>query len=188
MKTLKKRLSVLGVISLLAFSFLLVATPQKTHAGYAQVVDNTSSGFQKSGPNVGWKNGPACYPINGNRYYGPNFIYTLNATNTTENSATWTATNLPSGKYAIYVYIPSCYATTTNATYEVEGSGGSSLGDYIVNQNASSGWIQLKGTYINTAGDFYLGGSNTVRLADNTGEPYMSRYIGFDAVMWVLES
>ena len=89
----------------------------------------------------------------------------------------WSA-NLAGGNYEVYAFIPSNYATTTNAIYQIYHTGGTA--SRSVNQNNYYDvWVSL-GTY-----NFSPGTSRRVRLTDATGETNYNLRVGFDAVGFV---
>ena len=89
----------------------------------------------------------------------------------------WSA-NLAGGNYEVYAFIPSNYATTTSAKYQIYHTGGTST--RIVNQNNYYDvWVSL-GTY-----GFSSGTTRRVRLTDATGETNYNLRVGFDAVKLV---
>jgi hypothetical protein len=134
------------------------------------VVDEFSSGFLKGGPISGWKNSTCGY--GGHSYWTFNNVYAVS------NFAQWTPTLPQAGRYTVYVYVPSCNATTTSARYRVLHAG--MRHDVWVNQyNYSNAWVRLGTFTFNATGNEY------VYLADNTHEAYLSRRIGIDAVKFV---
>lgn len=162
-----------------AYGFTYQSVLVDNSASSSSVPSGYSAGFSIGGPSVGWHTGSGCYVINNSTYIGSNFIYTRNATNTIENSATWSIT-IPEGNsnghgYHVYAYIPSCYATTKHAVYNFYAYGGT--GTHTVNQYNTAGWIYL--------GDIYCWNGCQVTLGDATGESYMSTYVGFDAMDFV---
>lgn len=138
--------------------------------GGTVIVDNGSSGFMSGGAASSWYsanigyNGGLIWTRN-NDYVRPNY-----------NWGRWYP-NLSAGRYEVFVYIPSNYATTTQARYWVSHRDGYTL--KIINQNAySDQWVSL-GTY-----NFVAGNSSYVSLSDVTYETYLSRMIAWDAVKW----
>jgi len=135
------------------------------------VVDEFSPGFVKGGPASGWRTSWCGY---GNHSY-----WTLNNVYAVSNWAKWTPALPTPGRYTVYVFVPSCNATTGNARYRVYHAG--MRHDVSVNQYIySNAWVRLGTFTFNATGDEY------VYLADNTQEAYLSRRIGFDAVKFVL--
>jgi hypothetical protein len=134
------------------------------------VVDNTDAGFVSGGSAGAWHAAAAGYGgqllwTRNNEYARPSY-----------NWAHWQP-DLTAGRYEVFVYIPSQYASTTAARYWVKHAGGYDL--RLINQSAFfDEWVSL-GTY-----DF-SGGYEYVSLSDITYEPYLSRMIAFDAVKWV---
>ena len=128
------------------------------------IIDDLGPGFTKGGP---WRQAPIGY--NGHMFW------TRNATATQENWGRWTPALSAPGMYEAYAYIPSNYATTRNARYTVYHNG--VWNTRVINQYIYSNvWVSL-GTY-----RFSAGGGEFVFMNDVTGEPYLSRQIGFDAV------
>jgi len=87
--------------------------------------------------------------------------------------------NIPTaGNWEVQAYVADRYFGTTQATYEIMHSG---MRDRrTVNQAGyRNQWVSL-GTY-----RFSGGGDEYVLLSDMTGEPYGTRYVGFDAVRFV---
>ena len=136
------------------------------------VVDDTDRGFSKGGLWTSWRTAW--------QGHGGSFIYTRNNDRIRPryNWARWYPA-LANGRYEVFVHIPSQYATTTRARYWIFHAGGYTL--RIVNQVLySNQWVSL-GTY-----QFRGNSQDYVSLSDVTYEPYLSRYVGFDAVKWVL--
>ena len=83
------------------------------------------------------------------------------------------------GNWEVYVYIASRYHGSKSARYQIHHSGGTT--QKVVNQNNYYGqWVSL-GSY-----HFGVGSNGYVYLSDVTGETYGTRYLGYDAVKWVL--
>ena len=138
--------------------------------GGAIVIDNTSAGFVTGGSASSWRTSTTGY--------GSGMIWTYNNdfARSNYNWARWYP-SLSAGRYEVFVYIPSRNATTTSARYWVSHRDGFSL--KVVNQlGYSDQWVSL-GTYW-----FRGSSSDYVSLADVTGESYLSRIVGFDAVKW----
>lgn len=136
------------------------------------VVDNLSPSFQRGGPASGW-HASSC------GYFGHTF-WTPNATYQIQNYAIWTPMLPQPGTYSVYVFVPRCSATTSNAQYKITHAG--AVDAVSVNQLIYSDvWIRL-GTFA-----FSANGTENVFLGDATGEAYLSRRVGFDAVKFVLE-
>jgi len=135
------------------------------------VVDDTDPGFERGGLASSWR---VAY-----EGYGGQTTWTLNNdyARANYNWARWYP-NLAARRYEVFVYIPDRYTTTGSANYWVSHTGGYTR--RIVSQSATgTQWVSL-GTY-----DFTGTRSDYVSLADPTGEPRLSRIIGFDAVKWV---
>ncbi|MBC7227434.1 MAG: peptidoglycan DD-metalloendopeptidase family protein [Thermoflexales bacterium] len=99
-------------------------------------------------------------------------------------SATWRGGITSGGFYQIYVFIPSNYATTSNAHYRIfyydPSSAQIKTYDVYVNQNNYyNQWVSL-GNYCGNAGDY-----PRVILYNDTGEPNGTKRVGADAVMWI---
>ncbi|GAN33911.1 IPT/TIG domain-containing protein [Candidatus Brocadia sinica] len=136
------------------------------------IVDDQSSGFSKYGGSSYWYE--AWIGYNGHMFW------TTNNQNTIYNSAKWqpNLSNGGAGYYAVYVYIPSDFSNTTNATYTIFHNGITDTRS--VNQNNySDQWVLLGNFY------FSANGSEYVELVDKTGETFNTKKIGFDAVKWV---
>ncbi len=145
-------------------------TPTPAPAGGTVIVDDTSVGFVKGGSATGWHTAAAGY--------SGRIIWTRNnqVEKANYNWARWYP-NLVPGRYEVYVHIPSRYATTTKALYWVKYGG--QYASVTVNQAIYfNQWVSL-GTYT-----FAGGNDEYVSLNDITGESYLSKYIGFDAVKW----
>ena len=92
-----------------------------------------------------------------------------------DNYGVWDLAFAEAGEYRLEVHVPSGTADTMLASYAVVHGGASE--DFVVDQSAADGWVVV--------GDlgFAAGGGQSVRLNDNTGEPFsgMTRIV-FDAV------
>jgi len=135
------------------------------------IVDDMDPGFAKYGPASGWHNDAVGYKNH--------TLWTRNNANHSDNSAKWTPVLPTAGKYEVFVFIPRRHANTRNARYViVHNDARQDL--HTVNQSLYyDKWVSL-GTYY-----FKADGKEYVYLDDKTGEPYLSRYIGFDAVKFV---
>ncbi|MBL0386523.1 N-acetylmuramoyl-L-alanine amidase [Tumebacillus sp. ITR2] len=130
--------------------------------------DTASGAFTFSGPSQYW------HPITG---YGlHNEINYTNGNGTViSNYATWKPTIPVAGNYEVKVFIPSNYAATTGAKYEIHYNGG--VVTKTVNQSLySNQWVSL-GTY-----NFATGTAGYVKLGDNTGDKVS---IGFDTIRFI---
>ncbi len=136
----------------------------------AVVIDNTSPGFVTGGAAASWRTSTVGY--NG----GMIWTYNNDYARSNYNWGRWYP-SLTAGRYEVFVFIPSKNASTTAARYWVSHRDGFTL--KVVNQlGYSDQWVSL-GTY------WFRGNSNDyVSLSDVTGEKYLSRTIGFDAVKW----
>jgi hypothetical protein len=93
---------------------------------------------------------------------------------TTDNYGIWNFTFDEAGDYQVEIFAEPGFAQSKQANYSVVHSGGSD--DIVVDQSVG-GWLDL-GTF-----PFDVGGSQRVRLNDNTGEPLASNLqLVFDAV------
>ena len=136
----------------------------------AVVVDDTDPGFVTGGSPSGWRVSSIGY--------GGRMTWTRNNDHQRSNYnwARWYP-NLEAGRYEVFAYIPERNASTRHANYWISHADGYSL--RTVNQSIYYGeWVSL-GTY-----RFRGTGQDYVSLSDITGETYLSRTIGFDAVRW----
>jgi len=85
----------------------------------AIVVDDMSSGFAAEGTPAYWHTAP---PAAGT-YYAGQTHWTRNSQSTRYNWATWTPPTSLDGDYLVCVFVPSNYADTQHATYEVHHNG-----------------------------------------------------------------
>jgi hypothetical protein len=134
-------------------------------------VDNGSEGFVKGGAASSWRTA-------NNIGQGGSMLWTYN-NDQQRNNYNWARwyPNLTAGRYEVFVFIPRNYASTRQANYWVSHRDG--FARQIINQNSySDHWVSL-GTY-----HFQGNSSDYVSLSDITGETYLSRMIGFDAVKW----
>ncbi len=110
---------------------------------------------------------------------GGHMFWTYNNDNAhgTDDVGFWRP-NLPNTQpYEVFVFIPRNHATTTQAHYTVYYANGQT--DVVVNQNNYyDQWVSL-GTY-----QFNNGTGGYLRLVDQTGEAYASKWIGFDSAQW----
>ena len=95
---------------------------------------------------------------------------------TTEaNFATWNLYFAEAGTYEVEAYTAHAYATSKQATYEVNHAG--AMVAATIDQSAVDGWQPL-GTF-----DFAAGGGQSIHLGDNTGEPSTDQaQLVFDAI------
>jgi hypothetical protein len=134
------------------------------------IVDDRDPGFSKGGPYTGWHEAPYGY-----RYH---MFWTNNASSQPSNWGRWIPILSQPGRYEVYVYIPSHYATTRNAQYQIFHSG--TYDWRSVNQlTYYNRWVSI-GTYY-----FAANGQEYVYLSDLTYEPYLTTWVGFDAVKFV---
>jgi hypothetical protein len=138
--------------------------------GGTVIVDNGDAGFTRGGSATSWRTANIGYNSSllwtrNNDYVRPNY-----------NWGRWYP-NLAAGRYEVFVFIPSNYASTTAARYWVSHRDGYTL--KVINQNAySDQWVSL-GTYT-----FVAGSGSYVSLSDVTYETYLSRMVAWDAVKW----
>lgn len=105
---------------------------------------------------------------------------TLRWTHTTDsamvdNHGEWSLVFEEAGDYLVEVWIEDAYGHSTMAAYQLAHAGGGET--IVVDQEAASGWAAL-GTFAFAAGE-----EQSLRLDDNTGEPYASMIaLTFDAV------
>lgn len=134
------------------------------------VVDEQSGQILRGGDPTAWQRAAAGFGGS---------TWTLNNTTASPdyNWMRWIPALAP-GRYEVFAFIPSRNANTHAARYWVAHADG--FGGRVVDQAAySDAWVSL-GTYRFT-GD----GKEYAALNDITGEPRLSRRIGFDAVKWV---
>jgi hypothetical protein len=145
-----------------------VTPPPATSYGDV-VVDDQSGGFARAGTTSYWHESTGGY--------NNHFWWTYTNTSGVDNRATWTP-NLPAtGRWEVFVFIPSINATTTNARYRVDHQGVQTV--VSINQdNYYNAWVSL-GTHA-----FDSGSGGRVFMGDETYEG-SSRQIAFDAVKWV---
>lgn len=140
------------------------------------VVDNTGSGaaFVPTYTQTAWQSGSGCASINGT------FLYTNNSqTQTADHNEVYWMPSLPqAGYYDVWVNVPACSATTTNARYQVHYGGGS-VTTVSLNQYNTSGFARL-GNWL-----FPADATSFVYLDDVTGEPTNSTKVGVDTIKWV---
>lgn len=131
------------------------------------IVDDLSGSFIRGGSY--WAEASIGY--NGHMYW------TYVNGNVVNSWGEWSA-NLAGGNYEAYAFIPSNYATTASAKYQIYHTGGTATRS--VNQNNYYDvWVSL-GTY-----GFSSGTTRRVRLTDATGETNYNLRVGFDAVKFV---
>jgi GH25 family lysozyme M1 (1,4-beta-N-acetylmuramidase) len=133
-------------------------------------------------------NGDACYvaggPAAGIRHVATsgmdqNLDWTHTTANATEqNYAEWTLNFAEAGNYEVQVYTAAAFAQSKQAKYVVTAADGPH--DVVIDQTAVDGWQSL-GTFA-----FAMGGSQSVHVGDNTGEPEANNVqLVFDAVQLV---
>lgn len=136
------------------------------------IVDNMDAGFYWGGPSRGRQN--ASYG------YGDQLNWTYNSTTRPVNYGKWIP-NLPaSGSYEVFAYIPGDYGSSARVRYRILHD--NQRHDCLINQGRySDEWVSL-GTYHFAASQT---GREFVLVYDNTGEPYASGTIAFDAIKFV---
>ncbi len=113
--------------------------------------------------------------------YRSHLFWTWNSKDQLYNWGKWYPNLTTSGNWEVFAYIPSRYFGTKNAVYSIFHNG--TQDNKAINQAASSdAWVSL-GTYY-----FAGGAAEYVSLGDNTGEPYATRFVGYDALKFVLRS
>lgn len=136
----------------------------------AVIVDDNSAGFVRGGASTSWRQANIGY--NGHIYWTKN----NDQQRPNYNWGRWYPT-LAAGRYEVFVFIPSNYASTNQARYWVSHRDGYTL--RVVNQAIySDQWVSL--------GTYYFRGTNAdyVSLSDITYEPFVTKMIGFDAAKW----
>jgi hypothetical protein len=135
------------------------------------IVDDADPGFTKYGPVHWWHDDAVGYKNH--------IFWTRNNFNRVDNWAKWTPVLPAAGNYEVFVFIPRRHATTSNARYAIVHNN-NTWDRHAVNQLLYyDKWVSL-GTY-----HFKADGKEYVYLDDKTDEPYLSRYVGFDAVKFV---
>ncbi|MCB0175962.1 MAG: hypothetical protein KDJ97_36020 [Anaerolineae bacterium] len=127
--------------------------------------------------NFQW-NGPPSSRFMSYGGYNESFIWTPNTNDVTVNSGRWRAPIGSAGNYEVYAYIPAEHSTTNSATYSIYHF--DRIADRTINQNNYSNEFVSLGIY-------YFDGNDTecVILRDNTGEPFNTTEIAFDAIKFV---
>jgi hypothetical protein len=117
------------------------------------------------------------------RYFGfrDHLFWVWNNTTTAYYWGRWTPTLPGPGDYEVQAYIPRYRFGTTSARYRVYHNG--TRRDRVISQAIYyDQWVSL-GTYY-----FHARGGEHVFLANNTGEPYATRPVGYDAVRFIKKS
>lgn len=92
-----------------------------------------------------------------------------------DNSGRWDLVLEQAGSALVEAWIEPGFAGSQQARYVVTYAGATA--EVVIDQSSANGWVEL-GTF-----DFAAGGSQSVRLDDNTGEPFdAQRVLAFDAV------
>ncbi|MEN6480492.1 MAG: PA14 domain-containing protein [Anaerolineales bacterium] len=138
--------------------------------GGGVIVDDLSAGFIWGGPAGGMRG--RSFGYNGHLYWS------WNQTGQLYSWGKWFPYLTTPGNYEVSVYIPSKYHGTKSAKYVIYHNG-TSHAKWVNQNNYYDQWVSL-GTY------YFAGGAGEyVYLGDVTGEPYMTRYVGWDAVRFV---
>ncbi|MDY7080398.1 MAG: hypothetical protein SXV54_26255, partial [Chloroflexota bacterium] len=142
----------------------------------AIVVDDMSAGFVTYGTPEYWHVAPPADGI----YYAGQTHWTRNSKSTQYNWATWTPPTSLDGNYLVCVFVPSNYADTQHASYEVHHN--NKVTTIEIDQTQYIGdWACPAGQLF----DFTAGTSSYVLLDDVTGEQDDSKYIAFDAIAFI---
>jgi len=138
------------------------------------IIDDLDEGFIRHGtPQYWW---------DASIGYRKHMFWTYVNGDTVDDWAEWRPDLPQCGSYQVSVFIPSQYATTQSAKYEVYHRDGDQV--VVISQiDYSDEWVNL-GTY-----NFDAGTKGYVRLTDATGEAFSTRrQVGFDAVRWELKA
>jgi hypothetical protein len=110
--------------------------------------------------------------------YRDHLFWVWNNTSATYYWGKWTPGLPAPGNYEVQVYVPRYYFGSKSALYRVYHNG--TRDDKVVSQAIYyDEWVSL-GTYY-----FRGGGGEYVFLASNTGEPYATQHLGYDAVRFI---
>ncbi len=135
-----------------------------------------SVGFVTGGTPEYWYVAPPADGI----YYAGQTHWTRNSEFTQYNWATWTPPASLNGDYLVCVFVPSNYADTQHAAYEIHHN--NKVTTIEIDQSQYLGdWVCPAGQLF----DFTAGTSSYVLLDDVTGEQDDSKYIAFDAVAFI---
>jgi N-acetyl-anhydromuramyl-L-alanine amidase AmpD len=127
-----------------------------------------NTGFTLYGPSQYW------HPMTGYGIHNQ-MNYTNGNGSVISNYGIWKPTIPTAGNYEIKAFVPSNYAATTGAKYEIHYNGG--VVTKTVSQSLySNQWVSL-GTY-----NFAVGTAGYVKLGDNTGD---TATIGFDGMKFM---
>lgn len=133
-----------------------------------RVVDETDLCFARGGDPTYW------------REESDGWLASLIWTHTTDaatvdNHGIWDLTFDEAGRYLVEVYTDADFAQAQQAAYRIAHAGATDA--VVLDQSAADGWRSL-GEH-----DFASGGGQSVRLDDNTGEPFsLRRQIVLDAI------
>jgi hypothetical protein len=133
-----------------------------------RIVDQTDPCYTPGGTPSYWHTEPDGY--------GGSLMWTHTTDSSgADNYGLWRLELAESGSYTLEVYTDATWAQSRQADYQIVHAG--STDHQVVDQTAVDGW-SLVGTY-----GFAAGGGQSVRLDDNTGEPYsgLTRIV-FDAI------
>ena len=133
-----------------------------------RIIDDTDRCFRRGGTASYWNTESAGY--------GGSLIWTHTTDSASaDNYGVWELEFAAADDYRVEAYTAAPWAQATRAAYQVTHDGTTDRA--VVDQSAVDGWTTV-GTY-----HFAAGAGQSVRLDDNTGEPYSSRIqIVFDAV------
>jgi hypothetical protein len=133
-----------------------------------RIIDETDPCFSRGGNPTYWNTAPDGY--------GGSLLWTHTTDSASaDNYGLWRIDMAGEGDYRVEAYTDADYARSRQAAYEVTHAG--STESVAVDQTAVDGWNEI-GVF-----HFSTGGGQSVRLNDNTGEPYGDRVqIVFDAV------
>ena len=134
------------------------------------VVDDSDTGFSRVGPLDRWQAGA--------EGYGSNFTWTLNYNQAESVSWGRWSPDLAEGQYHVLTFIPSVDHSTTQAQYLISHADGYAV--RVVDQSANGGhWVSL-GAY-----RFRGTRADSVLLTNVTREPGATRFVVFDAIVWI---
>jgi hypothetical protein len=132
------------------------------------IIDNGDACFQQGGPSAYLRSVTTAG-------YQDNLVWTHTTDDATEsNYATWNLYFAAAGTYKVEAYTDTAYAQSKQAKYVITGATSQTA---TLDQTAADGW--------QTIGDFTFdqGGSQSIHLGDNTGEPNSAMtQLVFDAI------
>jgi lysozyme len=134
----------------------------------ASVIDDASACFHAGGAASGIRSESSGWEG------GSKWTYASDAA-AAQNYGQWRLRIAESGRYRVEVHTPAAFARSTMASYQIAHAGGATT--VALDQSAADGWREL-GDF-----DFTTGDPASVRLDDNTGEPFSSMVkLSFDAI------